>query len=111
LDEKLKSAIRDHTHFICLLGQVKEGEQIFRTLDSDWVKQEIKYAKSQGKTCIPFFQHNWKDYDSEDTDIQEFLRYDGVAVQGVHNEYDPTHAKTYDTALRDVLPFLGISRV
>jgi len=69
---KLARAIECCEVFVCLLGA--------STLQSRWVREEIRLAHYYGRPMIPVFQESFEQYDSEDSDpaVEALLQYDGV---------------------------------
>lgn len=69
--EKLKKAIFECDVFVCLLA----GD----TLDSPWVREEIRVAFEHGRPMIPVFQESYRTSEKHrEPAIDSLLRYDGV---------------------------------
>lgn len=69
--EKLKHAISDCDVFVCLLA----GD----SLESAWVREEIRLAHQHGKPMIPVFQESYRDKGKHtENHIKSLLHYDGV---------------------------------
>jgi serine/threonine protein kinase len=63
--ERLANAIADCDMVICLLGE--------KTLESKWVREEIRIAHEHGKPMVPVFQEGFK-HPLQDEDLPLFLR-------------------------------------
>ncbi len=75
--EKIGSAIRDSDFFVCLLSK--------STLDSAWVREEIRIADAAGKTMIPIVHEGFE----RPTEPRVQLEFEAissalVAVSGIH---------------------------
>lgn len=81
--KRLIDAIYNSDVFVCLVADT--------TFDSDWVRKEIEYAHTAGKTMIPMFQQSWKRLtpkpEPPTTHIEALLDSDGVHVLDQDNEY------------------------
>lgn len=75
--DRLMQAIDDSTVFICLLAD--------STLDSEWVRKEIRRAYELQKHCIPIFQETYRATDDDDPAIQYLLAFDGVHIFDIKN--------------------------
>lgn len=104
----IEDAIKSRTHFLCLLGEIDKEN----TLQSTWVRQEIDLALIEGKTCVPFFQHDWNSpllNDEEKAALDKLQTFKGV--QTISTSDPSTIIQAYDRSLRDLLPYLNKSRV
>src|SRR5665647_758506 len=69
----LHEAIANADVFICLLADT--------TLESKWVKKEIKYAYTLNKIMIPIFQENYKSFGQLfSKDIQFLIQSQGIEI-------------------------------
>ena len=77
---RLQSAIEQCDVFVCLLTS--------STLDSPWVKDEIKYAHETKRPMVPVFQetfHSSKVTEELEPHIKTLLNYDGVHLFDLRN--------------------------
>jgi serine/threonine-protein kinase len=72
--EKLRNEISRCDVFVCLLGE--------DTLESEWVRNEIRIAREHGRPMIPIFQEGFSPKRSEPVadEVGVLLEYDGVHV-------------------------------
>ncbi len=78
--DRLRRAIDEAEVFVCLLGET--------TLQSEWVREEIRYAHEKGKTMIPVFQERYHAPNPiPDEHVFALLQSDGVHILDVRNVY------------------------
>src|SRR5690349_19933337 len=78
--DRLRRAIEAADVFVCLLGAT--------TLDSEWVREEIRHAHSLGKVLIPVFQERYVAPDPVHHEhVYALLQSDGVHILDVRNLY------------------------
>lgn len=69
--DKLRNAIADCDVFVCLLAD--------DTLESTWVREEIRLAYEKDRPMVPVFQESYHgEGDHDEACIKALLRYDGV---------------------------------
>jgi len=78
---KLRRKIEQCDLFICLLAR--------GTLDSDWVRFEIKAAAEHGKPMIPVFQESYvrRNIRTLEPHVQELLAFEGLKILDQQNLY------------------------
>ncbi|MBC6935116.1 MAG: TIR domain-containing protein [Chloroflexi bacterium] len=76
--DRLRRAIAKCDVFVCLLGAT--------TLNSDWVREEIKHAHTLNKILIPVFQEAYVPPDPiPDEHVYALLQSDGITILDVRN--------------------------
>lgn len=76
--DRLRRAIAECHVFVCLLGAT--------TLNSDWVREEIKHAHTLNKILIPVFQETYTPPDPiPDEHVYALLQSDGITILDVRN--------------------------
>lgn len=78
----IEKAIQDCDIFVCLLSPT--------TLDSAWVRQEVRFAWENGKPMIPILSEDFKHPSSEtaiDPHIEALLMYQGVSLLDLKGIY------------------------
>jgi hypothetical protein len=81
-------------HFICIVAP--------STLDSPYVRQEIKWAIDTGKRTIPIWHNGFRT--STDAELKDFLNSNAIIVE---NE----NVKAYNNAVLELLNYFGMTRV
>jgi iron(II)-dependent oxidoreductase len=76
--DRLRRAIAECDVFVCLLGAT--------TLNSDWVREEIKHAHTLNKILIPVFQETYTPPDPiPDEHVYALLQSDGITILDMRN--------------------------
>jgi hypothetical protein len=91
---RLESEVTSRQHFICILAP--------GTLDSPYVRQEIKWAVDNGKRTIPIWHNSFRS--SEDNELKDFLNSNAIIVE---NE----NVKAYNNAVLELLNYFGMTPV
>ena len=79
--DRLARAIEDADVFLCLLGPT--------TIQSDWVREEVRLAHQYGKPMIPIFQDGYVVPNDEvsDKSLEVLFSFDGVHLLDIFREY------------------------
>ncbi len=95
-EDRLRNEVASRQHFICLIGP--------RTLESDYVQQEIAWAMDAGTRTIPIWHNGfvYNDGDSEDETLRRFLRSNAIVVER-------ENAKAYEGAILELLNYFGFT--
>ncbi len=100
--EHLRQAVREANYFVCLLAET--------TLESEWVREEIRYAHSLDKTLIPVFQESFQIPEGQPDHIHALLHAQGIQLLEQRGLYMEEALAKLARMIRPSTPAVSVSR-